>query len=197
MKREFLLACVLVLVAAVPAMADGVLHYSEGQRVDPQSVREVLMQDAPPAARRTRSIRLLQDDDAQASAKLQPVRAREPQPEPRGAGAQALSLPVQFAFDSAEILPAARTQLDALAQGIKLLPPQRRVTIEGHTDASGSEDYNLALSRRRAAAVKAYLVQSHGIDAQRLRELGQGERQPIAGHDPQAGENRRVQFYGS
>jgi len=164
------------------ARADITVHYREGQRIDPQQVRQILSADAP-ARGRTRSIRLLDGDAAAATADA---------PAP----ASALSLPVQFEFDSTAILPEAREQLDAVAEGIKLLPPGRQVVIEGHTDATGSEDYNQQLSRRRAAAVKAYLAQRHGIAPQRLRELGLGERQPIDGLDPFAPDNRRVQFRG-
>lgn len=201
MKRDFILACLLVLAAAVPALADTVVYYREGQRIEPEAVRQILAQDAPAGPMRTRSIRILTAAAANETERPQNLPARAaatPKPrESQPAAANALALPVQFAFDSAEILPAARAQLDALAAGIQLLPPQRRVTIEGHTDASGGEDYNLELSRRRAAAVKAYLVQQHGIDARRLNEVGQGERQPLAGLDPSSGENRRVQFRGS
>jgi len=113
------------------------------------------------------------------------------------ATASALSLPVQFAFDSAEILPAARTQLDALAKGIKLLAPGKIVMVEGHTDAAGSPAYNLELSRNRARAVRDYLVHEHGIDAARLKTVGYGPSQPIEDTDPYAAINRRVQFRGS
>jgi outer membrane protein OmpA-like peptidoglycan-associated protein len=113
------------------------------------------------------------------------------------ADATALSLPVRFAFDSAEILPAARTQLDALAQGIKLLPPGSIVTVEGHTDAVGSDAYNLELSEARARAVRDFLVQRHGIAPARLKTVGFGKKRPIEGTDPYAAVNRRVQFHGS
>jgi outer membrane protein OmpA-like peptidoglycan-associated protein len=109
----------------------------------------------------------------------------------------ALALPVQFGFDSADILPAARAQLDALAEGIKLLAPELHVAIGGHTDAAGTEEYNMALSQRRAAAVKQYLVKVHGIDGERLRAVGFGKSQPLEGRDPRAVENRRVQFHGA
>lgn len=175
MKRLLLVpACLLLLAAS--AQAQRTLHYREGQRVDPQQVRDILAQPAAGQAR-TRSIRLLQGE-------------AEP------AEATALSLPVHFEFDSAQISPAAREQLDALAEGIKLLPPQRRVVIEGHTDAVGPEDYNLRLSQRRAAAVRQYLTQVHGIAAQRLRHGGVGEQQPIGDLAPDAPEQRRVQFRG-
>ena len=80
---------------------------------------------------------------------------------------------------------------------IKLLSPESIVTIEGHTDASGSAAYNLELSRVRARAVRDYLVQRHGIDAARLKTVGYGKDRPIEDSDPHAAINRRVQFRGS
>ena len=181
MTRMSIFTAVLLALCAPVSQAQTTLHYREGQRVDAQQVRQILDNVAPAAgAVRTRSIRLLQDGTAA--------------PE---VAASALSLPVQFEFDSAAIRPDAREQLDALAQGIKLLPARRLVVIEGHTDAVGTEDYNLNLSQRRAAAVKQYLVQQHGIAPQRLRSLGVGKAQPVPDLAPDAPENRRVQFRGS
>lgn len=160
------------------ASAQVTLHFREGQRIDPAEVQRILDQGAP----RTRSIRLLADaNDSAAAGPATP---------------SAFSLPVQFEFDSANLLPAAQEQLDALAEGIKRLPAARAVVIEGHTDATGSDEYNQQLSRRRAAAVKRYLVQAHGIDARRLHDVGRGEHQPIDGTDPNAPQNRRVEFRG-
>lgn len=178
-----------LLLCAAGATAQTTVHYREGQRVDPRDVQQILSAAPAPAATpgqgRTRSIRLLADQPV-------PLAVGAPSAEP----ASALSLPVHFEFDSAAILPAAREQLDALADGIKLLPRSRRVVIEGHTDSSGSEQYNEQLSQRRAEAVKRYLVQHHGLDAGRLQATGLGERQPIAGMDPEAPDQRRVQFRG-
>jgi outer membrane protein OmpA-like peptidoglycan-associated protein len=103
---------------------------------------------------------------------------------------------VRFGFDSTDISDSARPQLDALAAGIKMLPPGQTVLVEGHTDASGSDEYNRALSLRRAGVVKRYLVREHGIEAQRLKEVGLGEQRPIEGAEPNAAQNRRVQFRG-
>jgi outer membrane protein OmpA-like peptidoglycan-associated protein len=122
-----------------------------------------------------------------------PEAAAPPAARPRPS---ALSLPVQFAFDSADILPAARQQLDALAAGIRMLPELQSVVVEGHTDANGPEHYNGQLSQRRAQAVKQYLVAVHRIEPARLRAVGLGEQAPLRGLDPYAGENRRVQFRG-
>ena len=180
----------------LPARAEKVVIYREGQQVNPLDVAAVLG--------RTRGISLLDDGPtapsttmAVAAASITRTSATMPSRAKGKDEASALSLPVRFAFDSADILPPARAQLDALAKGIKLLPTERKVTVEGHTDAVGTEAYNLALSRARAEAVRDYLVQQHGIDASRLKTAGLGEDRPIDGSDPYAAENRRVQFRGS
>jgi outer membrane protein OmpA-like peptidoglycan-associated protein len=201
MTRYFsTLALSLAAAFMTPAAnAEKVLIYREGQLVKPQDVAAVLGN--------TRSIRLLDDEPAPAKASSASPAGVSPavhltaarstaRPAP-DAAVSALSLPVRFAFDSAEILPEARAQLDALAQGIKLLPPGRTVTVEGHTDAFGGDDYNLELSRARAHAVRDYLVQHHGIAAARLKAVGYGKQRPIEDADPYAALNRRVQFRGS
>jgi outer membrane protein OmpA-like peptidoglycan-associated protein len=67
--------------------------------------------------------------------------------------------------------------------------------IDGHTDSVGSEEYNLALSDRRAKAVFDYLT-SRGVDPSRLKSQGFGESNPIAPNDTEAGraQNRRVEI---
>ena len=201
---RYLATLALAIAAALLtpyAKAEKIVIYREGQLVNPQDVAAVLG--------KTRSIRLL-DDAPAAPAKPILVAAVSPAktsarssasarvaPDDSTADASALSLPVRFAFDSADILPAARAQLDALAEGIKLLAPESIVTIEGHTDAVGSDAYNLELSRVRAHAVRDYLVQRHGIDAARLKTVAYGKSRPIEGSDPNAAVNRRVQFRGS
>ena len=74
-------------------------------------------------------------------------------------------------------------------------PDIELIEVQGHTDERGDDDYNLDLSRRRAAAVVDYLV-AHGVDSKRLTSHGYGETQPI---DPRHTEaawalNRRVSF---
>ncbi len=202
MTRYFtILALAIAAALLTPQVkAEKVVVYREGQLVNPHDVAAVLG--------KTRSIRLL-DDAPAAPAKLTTVAAvplantktisstHRIAPDDLKADASALSLPVRFAFDSADIHPAARTQLDALAEGIKLLAPESIVTVEGHTDAVGSDAYNHELSRVRAHAVRDYLVQRHGIDAARLKAVAYGEGRPIEGSDPYAALNRRVQFRGS
>ena len=70
-----------------------------------------------------------------------------------------------------------------------------KLDIVGHTDSTGTEAYNQALSVRRAQAVRAYLIAA-GIDAARLTASGKGESSPIASNDTRDGraKNRRVEF---
>jgi peptidoglycan-associated lipoprotein len=67
--------------------------------------------------------------------------------------------------------------------------------VSGHTDERGSDEYNLALGQRRAAAAKAYLVQ-HGIADSRIETISYGEERPVAqGSDDAAyAQNRRAEF---
>lgn len=173
MRQSFSTLCTLLALAAAPALAaEDIKVYRADERVDPADVAAVLG-----APIKYRSIRLLDDNVVVAPPK-------------------ALSLPVQFSFDSADILPSARAQLDALAEGVRQLPKDRVVAIEGHTDARGSDEYNERLSMRRAQSVKRYLVSQHGIEPERLRAVGMGEYENLPGRDPNASENRRVQFRG-
>jgi len=189
--RPLILALLLALGAGTAA-ADGVRLYRPGETVDPREVAAIL--DTAPQGGRMRSLRLLDDPSPVQLAGADPT-AADAGGAARAQPPSSLALPVQFQFDSADILPEARTQLDALVAGIRLLPAGSSVRIEGHTDAAGSDTYNDRLSRRRAESVKRYLV-AHGIDASRLHAVGLGEQATLPGRDPNAPENRRVQFRG-
>lgn len=178
-----LISAIAAATIACAAAAQEVRVYGSDERVDPGEVARILEGQREAPQIKYRSLRLLDDKGATAT-------AARPQ-------ASALALPVQFAFDSAQILPSARSQLDAIARGIGLLAPSKPVMIEGYTDAVGSEDYNLDLSVRRAQAVKQYLVRVHGIDAGRLKTVGFGKDRPLETKNPYAAENRRVQFRGA
>jgi outer membrane protein OmpA-like peptidoglycan-associated protein len=68
-----------------------------------------------------------------------------------------------------------------------------KFVVEGHTDASGGTSLNLQLSKKRAYAVREFLV-SMAINSSRLVPVGKGEAEPLPKRDPHAAENRRVQF---
>jgi outer membrane protein OmpA-like peptidoglycan-associated protein len=72
--------------------------------------------------------------------------------------------------------------------------PDLRLTIEGHTDSDGDDAQNQGLSERRAASVKAFLVEAYGVDASRLETAGFGESTPVAPNNTPEGkqQNRRV-----
>ena len=104
------------------------------------------------------------------------------------------SLSVFFDTDSAVLKPQSFAELDNMAQFLKDVPNATGV-VEGHTDNTGSDAYNQALSQRRADAVRKYLVDK-GIAASRLQSKGLGETQPAADNKTVDGraQNRRVVF---
>jgi len=101
---------------------------------------------------------------------------------------------INFEFDSAQLTQESEDLLDGAVSTLQKNPAVK-VDIEGHTDRTGSEEYNLGLSQRRAEAVKAHLI-SHGISEDRLTTTGKGEMDPIASNDTREGraKNRRIEF---
>ena len=73
--------------------------------------------------------------------------------------------------------------------------PEMKLSIEGHTDWVGADDYNQTLSENRAGAVRTYIV-SKGIDESRITSAGYGETRPIADNNTASGrqKNRRVEM---
>ena len=107
-----------------------------------------------------------------------------------------LNLPagVTFPVDSANIQPEFRNTLDQVADTLKQYP-STFIDIYGHTDSTGSDQYNQALSERRAMSVADYLT-TRGVQSARIATRGFGETQPIASNDTEAGRaaNRRVEI---
>ena len=100
---------------------------------------------------------------------------------------------ILFRFNSTDILPAGRDNLQQLAKSLENYP-NSDILIVGHTDSVGTDAYNQDLSQRRAQAASAYL-QSLGVPASRLQTQGRGETEPIESNDTDAGRarNRRVE----
>ncbi|MEN9224086.1 MAG: OmpA family protein [Thermostichus sp. HHBFW_bins_43] len=125
-----------------------------------------------------------------------PTPTATPTPTSFQVGTQTISLPgdLLFDFDKAEIRPEAASLLAQVAESLRKMP-EARVQVNGHTDNIGSLNYNLALSLRRANAVKDYLIkllpEDHPIS---WTTSGFGPTSPVADNDTEAGRqlNRRV-----
>ena len=114
--------------------------------------------------------------------------------DPGGPAEVSLMLRIVFAFDSADLTAQAMRDLDGVAAA--LTDPElatAHLTLEGHTDATGTEDYNLRLSERRAAAVVAYLA-GRGGARPRLRPVGFGEDRLLPAFAPTDDRQRRVEI---
>ncbi len=106
--------------------------------------------------------------------------------------ADAFNLLITFEVDSDRLTEHAKSNLDQFIEALKTPEMSKlRFSVEGHTDATGPENYNLALSTRRANSVVRYLAEN-GIDQARLDSRGFGEAQPKASN-PTDPDNRRVE----
>lgn len=102
---------------------------------------------------------------------------------------------IEFDTNSDRIRPSSEATLDEI--GAMLAEHNSlAVIIEGHTDAEGSEASNRTLSERRAASVRAYLIDNYGIEGTRLESVGFGESKPVASNESPEGrqQNRRVEI---
>ncbi len=109
---------------------------------------------------------------------------------PEGMG---VNIRIEFAFDSAALDDAQKPKLQKLCNVMRAADIQL-FRIIGHTDASGSDDYNERLSRLRAEEVQRFFVNDCGIAASRLEAVGLGERFLLEDYDPDSDQNRRVEF---
>ena len=101
---------------------------------------------------------------------------------------------IYFEFDSIRLTPEAQEILTQKAAWLRM-NPGARVTIEGHCDDRGTNEYNLALGEGRAQSARDFLVDL-GIDESRLKSLSYGEERPLAtGQDEETwARNRRAHF---
>jgi outer membrane protein OmpA-like peptidoglycan-associated protein len=137
-------------------------------------------------ARRMAALRAKREREIQDS--IAAALAAKPKPEQTDVFGRAL-----FAFDSYILTPKSKKDLQIVVKKMKG-NKQYKISVEGHTDAIGSEEYNQKLSERRAASVKKFLIQN-GVQAKRIESRGFGELNPIADNDTEEGraENRRVE----
>jgi outer membrane protein OmpA-like peptidoglycan-associated protein len=125
---------------------------------------------------------------------LDPPKTRALRPSKTPPEPPSVSMQINFSLNSVEISADSMRKVENLANALKddrLSSKSMRVV--GHTDASGSESYNMELSRRRAQAVREQLIQL-GVSPTRLETAGKGKNELLNKQNPLAGENRRVQF---
>lgn len=104
-----------------------------------------------------------------------------------------VNIRIEFAFDSSALDETQKPKLSTLCNVMKSSDIQL-FRIIGHTDASGSDDYNERLSRLRAEEVQRFFVKDCGIEAGRLEAVGLGERFLLDDASPDSDDNRRVEF---
>jgi outer membrane protein OmpA-like peptidoglycan-associated protein len=180
MDRKFL-KIALVSAVALPLFAVSVSAQVSNLGANPTSDQLIKALTPPTGAQplKFRGIRLLQ---------AKPAAEAE-------ARAPAVALDIKFGLNSAELTPEAKDVIKQL--GTAMASEQLsgfHFALEGHTDATGSRDKNIALSKKRAESVKSYLVSNFKIAPDRLSAVGKGPDDPIDAANPGSPVNRRVQI---
>jgi outer membrane protein OmpA-like peptidoglycan-associated protein len=148
--------------------------------------------DGEPGKKKVRT-RAIVFDNAGSAPAAAPAGALDCASLPPDVKANAVDFAIQFQVGSAKVSPASESTLGSIAK-ILALAPDRCVIVEGHTDATGNADKNMALSRDRAGSVVNYITEKAGIERKRLVPLGKGSSSPAAGLAPTDPKNRRVVF---
>lgn len=167
-----------------------------------EQLQQMLSPKRPSATLRSRGV-VWEGGQPPATAAAAPANASDtgagsgPRPEPAtgadAAAGPAVAMPIGFDASSARVSRRSMAYLEVIAQ-LLAKEPSLRLTIEGHTDASGHPQRNLVLSWDRALSVYRVLVERYGIDGRRLQPLGRGSQDPLEGLAEGSPMNRRVQF---
>jgi len=108
---------------------------------------------------------------------------------------KSISMEIKFEKNSFQLTSKAQETLDVVGQAFNTNElGKSSFTIEGHTDASGDNSYNLKLSQQRAEAVKAYLIKRQHVTSGRLDTVGKGETELLDQGKPYSSRNRRVRI---
>jgi outer membrane protein OmpA-like peptidoglycan-associated protein len=186
MNRKTSLGCTLLTVLLTAAAA--VSAQDARQEQAPPSVDSIINSlKADTGGQAPGQTRALRPGAAAMATSAPAPTVAEPKP-------ASINIQINFDFNSDRISPSSEQTMANLAAA--LMSPQlqnRNFTVIGHTDAKGSDAYNMALSERRAQAVRRYLIEK-GVSAARLRAVGKGKTQLLNTADPYAPENRRVEI---
>jgi outer membrane protein OmpA-like peptidoglycan-associated protein len=167
------------------ARADAEKAQEEARTLAQQQQSQQTQAEADKAAAR-RKAEELQAQVAQAQSELNQIKQMV---------AEKNIAPVNFKTGSADLLVQSHATLDKVAETAKKYP-NLKLRVEGHTDSTGSAEFNQQLSQERADAVMDYLVQTAGVPADQVVAVGFGQTKPIASNDTAQGraQNRRVEF---
>ena len=134
------------------------------------------------------------DAAARAAAERERLERERVERERAEAARRTMEAAIYFAYDRSDLTADARAALDAKLDMLRDAQAMR-IIVEGHTDDRGSDEYNLALGQRRAAAAKRYLVQ-RGIPADRIETMSFGEERPTCTDQAEQcwSANRRDEF---
>lgn len=135
--------------------------------------------------------------EANASAKAAMDKATDAEAAAKGKLVYTLTLSndkVQFLFAKSELSDEARALIDDTIGPLVQKNAGVWFEVEGHTDATGDESYNVLLGEERAMAVRDYLAKSHSVALSRLEVISYGEKEPVADNSTRDGrsQNRRV-----
>jgi peptidoglycan-associated lipoprotein len=187
MKRSFGVGTTIAMLALVLTMADGCRRRppelpppaAPTPEAAPVTKPDPPPPPPPPPAEKPRE---LTEEELFAKMTLEELNKKRPLAD------------VFFAFDSSEINPEGRSALQKNLEFLKRWPTTE-IRIEGHADSRGTNEYNLALGERRAAAVRDYLV-SLGLQPNRVTIVSKGEEEPFCTEEHEAcwQQNRRGHF---
>lgn len=184
--RQSIPGLVMTLCLANPVWAESpeTVHLGKAE-VSKEQVIKLLAPEQKPALL-TRGLRVHAADAEVASNDAAPAQAGTH-------SAKALSLEIYFEFNSARLSQEAIEQLSPVGEALQSNELSGLdFTLEGHTDATGDEQYNLSLSEQRARSVKQFFIENYSLSPERLRAEGKGESELIEGTPPNSGINRRV-----
>jgi len=186
-SREFILLVGVLLAAQITACAKKPAPQPAPTPPPPPVVQSTPTPPPPPPPPRPTPVppmppRVPTDDEVFAAKSVDVLNAERPLAD------------VYFGYDLADLNETARGSLQKNADWLRRWS-STRVTIEGHADSRGTNEYNLALGERRAAAIRDYLI-SIGVAASRLSISSRGEEDPVCREEVEScwSQNRRGHF---
>jgi outer membrane protein OmpA-like peptidoglycan-associated protein len=174
------------------------LTLSEAQRTQLEQRRQLTEQEMTVLQRRADSLRMAAEEANrrlnEALTQLRSLVAEITNLQQTQRGLVISLSDILFDVGKSTLRAGAQASINRIAAVLQQYP-QHQILVEGHTDATGSDEFNLGLSRNRASSVREALV-AGGVDATRISAEGYGESRPVASNDTPAGrqQNRRVEI---